>query len=372
MVDEIAYVPLSGGMLPGRKPRLSPAHSGGAGHSVARSAASLVTLPNFLVGPENRLVEVAVRVVMADQANGHNPLVFYGPSGTGKSHLARGLAAEWKALPGRRKVVYTTATDFARKLAEAIETQATDDFRAWYQRAGLLVVEDLGQLAGKHAAQEELIHAIDALIPLGRRVVITASAAPGQIPGIAPMLKSRLLGGLTVPLCSPGPEARRALLYEVAALRGIKLCRSVAGILADGLCVTVPELRGALVQLEASAEINGGKIDAKAARAYLAERNGLQEPSLRDIAVSTARHFSLELSELRSSSRCRPVVTARGVAMYLCRLLTRHGLGRIGDYFGGRDHSTVMHGCRKTERLVKSDPIIRQAVEQLQSKWVTA
>ncbi len=368
MVDGIAYIPLAGEVLAERKPRLSPARNRRAAHPAIAHPA---TLPGFLVGPENRLVEVAVRVVLTDQAAGYNPLVFYGPSGTGKSHLARGLAAEWKALPGQRKAVYTTAVDFARKLAEAIETQATEDFRAWYQRAGLLVVEDLGQLAGKHAAQEELVHAIDALIPLGCRVVVTASTSPGQIPGIAPMLKSRLLGGLTVPLCSPGPEARRAVLYEVAALRGIKLCRNVAGILADGLCVTVPELRGALVQLEASAEITGGKIDAEAARAYLAERNGLQEPSLRDIAVNTARHFSLALSELRSSTRCRPVVTARGVAMYLSRLLTQHSLGRIGDYFGGRDHSTVMHGCRKTERLIKSDPTIRQAVEQLQSKWMT-
>ena len=364
LVDGITYIPLSGRVPNNQKSGAADARAGRSAYSTA--------LPSFFAGPENRLVEVAVRSVLFGSA-GHNPLVFYGPTGTGKSHLARGLAAQWKTLPGpqRSRVIFITAADFARKLADAIETQATDDFRAWYKKAGLLVIDDLGELSEKRAAQEELIHVIDALVPLGRRVVITAPSAPGEMAKITPMLQSRLTGGLTVPLCSPGPVARRAVLRELAIARGIELPETVTRILADGLCATVPELRSALLRLEASTELVGGRIDAQAARDYLTERNGSGQPSLRDIAVASARHFSLKLSELRSSSRCRPVVTARGVAMYLSRLLTQHSLGNIGDYFGGRDHSTVMHGCRRTEQLVKSDPTIREAVEQLRSKWTT-
>ena len=182
---------------------------------------------HFFAGPENRLVEVAVRSVVEEQINGYNPLVFYGPSGTGKSHLAHGLAAAWKARDRRQRVVCTTAVDFARELADAIETQGVDEFRAKHRGAALLVVEDLGMLAtrksGKLNAQEELIHTLDALVAEDRWVVVTASAAPAALPGILPALQSRLTAGLLIPLAPPGVEARLAIFEQLAALRNIPL-----------------------------------------------------------------------------------------------------------------------------------------------------
>ena len=327
---------------------------------------------HFIAGPENRLVEVGVRAVLEGPFDGYYPLVFRGPSGTGKSHLARGLAAAWKAIRGGR-VVYTTASDFAGQLADAIQTQATDEFRAKHRKAALLVFEDVDRLATKRSnkplAQEELIHTLDALLASGRRVVVTASAGTAQLPGMLPGLQSRLATGLTVPLVPPGRDARQTILLELAALQRMKLSRPAAWLLADAFSATVPELCGVLTRLELPARLGGGRIDAKTVRRFLAHRNGLCRPPLGEIATATARHFSLRLSELRSPSRSRAVVTARGVAMYLARHLTEKSLEQIGRYFGGRDHTTVMHACRKTEDLIQTDPARRQAVRQLQQKW---
>ncbi len=328
-----------------------------------------VPTSHFLVGPENRLVEVAVRSVVEKEPNGYSPLVLYGPSGTGKSHLAFGLAAAWKARDRKAKVVCTTAVDFARELAEAIETQDVDDFRSKYREASLLVIEDLGMLAtrrsGKLSAQEELIHTLDVLLAEGRGVIVTLATLPSEASGIVPALQSRLMAGLTVPLAPPGPAARLAVLRQLARVRNIRLSETVARVLADGVSGTVPELAGSLLQLGMPSEAGHGRIDLAAAKRFVAERSDARRPTLHEIALATAKHFSLKLTDLRSSVRRRVLVNARGVAVYLARTLTDESLQQIGSYFGGRDHTTVMHSCRKTEELIESDASIREAVEAL-------
>ncbi len=378
---------------------------------------------NFLAGPENRLVEVAVRAVVGGQADGYNPLVLYGPSGTGKSHLALGLAAAWKdrdvagtrRVPDhrphtacadyikRRRVVCTTAVDFARELADAIETQSVEEFRAKHRGAAMLVVEDLGQLAtrksGKLCAEEELVHTLDALAGEGRWVVVTAVAPPWELPGIVPMLQSRLTAGLVVRLAPPEREARLALLEQLAAILEIELPEPVACVLADGLSGTARDLAGALLELRRMAEADdgpeetgdvcspafrrhpaakppkggttnvgtAGTLDLAAARQYVAGRNRGRQTSVHEIALATARHFSLRLSDLRSPSRRRVLVAARGVAVYLARHAAGHRLEEIGRYFGGRDHTTVMHSYRTTKELIAADPATRAAIDQLRA-----
>lgn len=328
---------------------------------------------DFVVGPENCLVHVAVRSILDGPPNGYNPIVFYGPSGVGKTHLAAGLASAWRAAHRRQKVVYTTAVDFARELADAIETQAVDEFRTKYRSAALLVLDDLSGLvkgkSGKLNAQDELVHSLDSLIDEGGWVVITASVAPGALTGVAPTLQSRLLAGLTVPLLPPGPEARLVILRNLAADLQLDLPAAAAQSLADGLSLTAPELRGVLLQLEIRARARAHPVDIEAVRRFLAERAAGQQPPLKDIAAATAQYFSLKLSDLRGPSRRRALVTARGIAMYLARLSTRESLNQIGKYFGGRDHTTVMHSCQKTATLLKADPAIRRAIEELQQQW---
>ncbi len=354
MANGVVTIPLPGLPLAGD---LSP-------HDNHRGPTTL----EFFVGPENCLIEPAIAGVLGRQPTPYNPLVLYGPSGTGKSHLARGLAATWKLNFPQSRVAYTTAVDFAREMADAFETQAVEDFRTRYRGVSLAVFEDVGELAAKPAAQEELIRTLDAVIQQGGQVVVTAASTPREIAGFPPALQSRLSAGLCVPLALPGPDTRLAILERWSNLREIEMAESILKLLAEGLAGTVPELLGAVLQLEVPAREEGRPIDARQIRDFLAERDSIVRPKLRDIATLTARQFALHLSDLRGKSQRRAAVVARGVAIYLCQQLTRENRTRIGEYFGGRDRATVLHACRKTEELLQTDPAIRQAMDQLQRK----
>jgi len=323
----------------------------------------------FLAGPENRLAEAAVRAVFDGPSPHYNPLVFYGKSGTGKSHLAQGLAAAWHARRPRKRVEVTHAKDFARELLDAVEAQAVEDLRLRFRTADLVVFEQLDLLAEHRAAQEELIATLDVLLAEGRQVVGTASAAPGQLTGLLPGLRSRLCAGLTVPLAPPGPAARLALLERLAAEQDITIDAPAVRLLAEGVAGTVPELLGALRQLQFDASSDGGHVGAERVRRFLAGRGSSSPPSMAEIAAATARCFSVTVSDLRSPSRVQAVVTARDVAMYVVRQLTGETLQCIGRHFGGRDHTTVLHGCRKVELLTDRDPAIRETVQTLLKKW---
>jgi chromosomal replication initiator protein len=351
LVDGVTEIP-----LPGRPLRFE----------LPTGAEEKLVLREFVAGPENRLVVVAVRSVLNDVSCPYSPVVFYGASGTGKSHLAMGLATLWRACFPKQPVVYATTTDFARQLADAIQTKTADDFGTRYRRAALLVLEQLDQLAGKRATQRELTTTLDRLHQSGGRAVLTTSRAPAELPGIAPSLQTRLVAGLAVPLASPGRDARLIILRRLAKLRHVKLSDQAAGALRDGLSGTVPELLAALGRLETSARADSGLIDLEAARRYLGERHGCRQPSLRDIASGTARQFSLTLGDLRGRSRRRTVATARAVAMYVARNMTDATLQQIGRYFGRRDHTTVAHGCRETEHRLGTNPEVRHAVLELE------
>jgi len=356
-MDGVVEIPLPGQPMAGL-----PGSNGERNPSAA--------LRQFFAGPENRLAKAAVEAVLSDRPASYCPVVFYGQSGTGKSHLARGLATQWKVEHRRSKVVYTTSDDFAREMLDAIETHAMDDLRARHRKAALLVFEDIQRLGGKPAVQEEFIHTLDALISRERGVVVTAAAPPARLTELTPALRSRLGSGLMVPLVPPAAATRLAILRRLAAQRNIALPEAGVEMLAEGFRGTVPELAGALIRLAMPARMDGHGISLDEVRSCLAERDSARRPRLPQIAAATARFFSLKVSDLRSRSRRRAVVIARDVAMYVSRRRTRMSLERIGDYFGGRDHSTVMHGCRKTEGLLESDPAIREAVEQLQGKCV--
>jgi len=321
----------------------------------------------FILGPENQLVEVAVRAVLDGQLPQYNPIVFYGASGTGKSHLSRGLLQAYKSQ-SKRPGVYVTASDFARELKDAFETNGVEDFRSKYRHVGLLVVEDLARLSDKAAAGEELVGTIDACVAAGNRVILSAGVAPEQLTELHPRLVSRLVAGLSVPLVPPAVETRVELIQRFAEMRKMRVDEAAVRRLADGLAVTAGELLGALMQLWMGAEVECRAIDEEAVQEYLKLHRGCVPPPMQRIAQATARHFSLRVQELRGPSRRQGVVTARGVAMYLARLLSRQSLGQIGHYFGGRDHTTVLHACRKTAALTRSEPGIHQAVAELKEK----
>jgi len=281
--------------------------------------------------------------------------------------LAAGLVGTWRQRLGQRGAVYVPAVDFAREWTDAIEAQATEEFHSRYRRAQLVAIDDVDVLTSKPAVQQELLHTLDALAAVGGRLVLTCTLAPGQVAGLLPALQSRLVGGLVVPLAQPSRETRLAVVARFAQLRGIDLAEESAALLADGLPGPLSALWAAVVHLELSARLDEGKVPEQRVGEYLAQLTTAQ-PSLRDIAAATARHFSLRLGDLRSASRRRVVVVARDVAMYLARTLTGISFEQIGMYFNGRDHSTVSHGCWKTAELLKSDPALRSAVDQLRQQ----
>jgi len=355
---DIVCIPLPSGSLTGPKgPPRDPLCVGITTH--------------FVVGPENRLVEAAIQTVRDEVASGlgareFNPLVFYGPTSTGKSHLALGLAAVFRERWGPASVVLIDAVDFARRLTDAMEAQSIETFRQRFAEARLVVVEDVTRLAERTAAQRELLYVVDEAVSAGHRIVVTASLAPGQWPQILPGLQSRLAAGLSVPVALPGREAREVILRQLARQRGMVLADAGVEVLANAPGVSVRELAGALAALAAESQTAGATVDAVAARRWLGRADRGPSIGLTEIAMATARSFGLTVGQLRSRTRRREVVTARDVAMYLARELTRENLKRIGEYFGGRDHTTVLHGCRKAKTLLETEPAVHEAVTQLE------
>jgi chromosomal replication initiator protein len=268
----------------------------------------------------------------------------------------------------------TTAVDFARELAEAIESQGIEEFRAKYRQASMVVFEDLGELGQKRSeklsAQEELIHTLDDLVRRESWVILTCSKSPAEMNDILPGLQSRLMAGLTVPVAPPESETCLTILEHVAQSRQLHLPKSAALTLAKSFRGTVPELLGVLTQLEVPARREGTTIDSRTVRHFLDEKHRQESPEIPQIAAAAAKHFHLKLSELRSSSRQRAVVNARAVAIYLARQITHASFEQIGEYFGGRDHTTMMHSCRKMEELLHDDPAFRREIEQLEKKIV--
>ena len=327
------------------------------------SAVSDGRLAEFIAGPENRLLTTAIESVLAEAAHLYNPLVLYGPSGSGKSHLAHGLVHWWRRHYRDEQAVLLTGAEFAEQLSEAVSRQEVDAWRTKLRACGLLVVEDVGELAGKRTAQQELVHTLDAIWEHDGFVVVTARGLPNHLSTLVAALRGRLSGGLAVPVALPGPAARRGLLERFAAARGLGLEPRAAQTLADGLTTSAVGLLAALMEIQLRAAAS--KIDVHEASRFVAERSGGERPTMPAIATLVARLYGLKVSELKSPSRRQAMVTARGVAMVLSRELADKSLGQIGTYFGGRDHTTVLHACRRTEKLLKKDPATRQAVAEL-------
>ncbi len=351
---------------------------------------------DFIAGTENRLPALAIEALLHGQPGQFNPLVIVGPSGTGKTHLARGLAEYWTAqnMAAAGRVLYFTGSDFANQLKTAIDAGDVRPFQNRLRATALLVIDDLTQLQSRRLAQQELIHTLDAVIDHGGQIVATSHTPPERITAFPVDLRGRLVAGLIAPLVPPAAAARMVIVEQLAQSRSIPINSLAARALADGLYETAPELLGALLELdmrsrltlecevetaeqadavsaatrrlsEIACAIAPREIDSRTVRHWLAERRLQRQPSLGTIARLAAKHFGLRVAELQSPSRQRAVVQARGIAMYLGRQLTAKSLDQLGKHFGGRDHTTVLHSYRSIEERLRSDPAVRRAVSDI-------
>lgn len=338
---------------------------GSAAASPALGGAAGARTSQFVAGPENLLAAEGLRPYFDRSSDtSYSPLVLYGPHGSGKSHLMHALAAAWQRDYPQAKIICQSAAAFAQDYAAAVADDTVDAWRQQVRSSDLLLIEDIGRLASKQAAQQELASTLDAMADREALVVISARTLPTHWTTLLASLRSRISAGLVVPLALPRPATRRAILEQVSTQRGVALPPAVVRKLADRVDGSVNDLIAAVLEFAFRADNAAEVPDAGSLDQHLEER-ATDGPSLRTIATRTAKHFGLKLTDLKCASRQKQFVAARSLAMYLARQLTTTSYEQIGRFFGGRDHTTVIHGCRRTEELLSRDATTRQAVADL-------
>ena len=323
-------------------------------------------IPEFFFGPENALLSAAVEPLVRGDKCPFQPLVFVGPSGVGKSHLASGIAASATNHP----ILHLSAADFAREATAVTNPVDAADRHRTLHAVETLILEDVHQLKKKPAAQAALSTLFDALVARGATVIVTSDRLPAKLEGFSPALVGRLSSGLVVTLSPPCPAVRKAMIAHIADCEGLSISSGATERLSTAPLASWNELRGALLALRFASGQNNTPIRATDVRRYLAEKPDPDTPEIRDIAIAAAKHFGLSLSDLRSASRRRTVVDARNITAHLARTHLGQSLQQIGQYLGGRDHTTILHGIRKVDEQLERDPALRQTLDELMQSIV--
>lgn len=322
---------------------------------------------NFVVGKSNQLGLAAATQVAENPGGAYNPLFIYGGVGLGKTHLMHAVGnALCQRKPGA-KVVYLHSERFVADMVKALQLNAINDFKRFYRSVDALLIDDIQFFAGKERSQEEFFHTFNALLEGGQQIIVTCDRYPKEIEGLEERLKSRFGWGLTVAIEPPELETRVAILKRKADQVGINLPNDAAFFIGQRIRSNVRELEGALKRVIANAQFTGAEISVELVREALKDLLALQDRlvSIDNIQRIVAEYYKIKVSDLHSKRRSRSVARPRQVAMYLAKELTHHSLPEIGEVFGGRDHTTVLHACRKIKELLESDADIKEDVKNL-------
>lgn len=321
---------------------------------------------SFLVIEENRFAFAATMQLRTGEASRPCRLVTVtGASGVGKSHLARQLVREAVAADDRLVDIHFTAAEFASQLASASNARCIPEFQQSLRRAGLLVVEDLQALEDRNESQQQLLALLDEVISQGGRVLLTANKPVGELRSLSPKLVNRCHGGVCAEMAMPGTGSRTTLLSHFASALQVPVQEELLRLLAKHLPVSPRELHGALLKLRSLAGGNRARLDQQTAMQVIQELSESPGPSMQDIARSVSQEFAISLTDMRSPGRVQSVVVARQTAMYLARHTGRHSFTSIGDYFGGRNHATVLHACRRAAEQLEADASYAQRVRNI-------
>ena len=318
----------------------------------------------FLVLPENRFAFEAVATVGEEPVRS---IYLYGPSGVGKSHLARHAVRLFLSRRPAARVEHVTAAEFAAEFAEASSRRAIPLFQAATRDFDMLVIEDLQVLDRRRETQVQLLALCDELASTGCQLLWTSRNSPGDMPHFSRKLVTRFRAGVTAQIRQPGPSSRARLLKHFAQSRQLALPQEAAEILAKGLPVSPRELWAALAQVESISRQHRKPVDSDLVRRFLQKEVAPPKPRLEEISRAVARQFGISSAQLRSRQQTRGVVVPRQCAMLAARQLTDESLEKIGKFFGGRDHTTVIHACRRLRELLAQDPELSLNLSQIEA-----
>ncbi|HEX6972716.1 MAG TPA: chromosomal replication initiator protein DnaA [Limnochordia bacterium] len=326
------------------------------------------TFDTFVVGSANRFAYAACLAVAERPAAVYNPLFIYGGVGLGKTHLMQAIGHYVRAAYPRLRVVYVSSETFTNDLVTAVQRRSMVDFRNKYRSVDILLIDDIQFVGGKESTQEEFFHTFNALHQSDKQIVLSSDRPPREISTLELRLRSRFEQGLTTDIQPPEFETRVAILRKKAETDDLRVPDEVLAFIAKNISSNIRELEGALIRIVAQSTLHNIPITLE-----------LAEKALRDLGVTAAarpitieriqklvaEHFGLRPEEMRTKKRTRSIAFARQVAMYLAREVTDASLPQIGEEFGGRDHSTVIHACDKIRAEIASDPALASTVREL-------
>ena len=326
------------------------------------------TFEAHIGGKSNQLARAAARQVGENPGKAYNPLFLYGGVGLGKTHLMQAAGNMVLHNNPSAKVVYVHSERFVADMVKALQHNAISEFKRYYRSLDALLIDDIQFFSGKEHSQEEFFHTFNTLLEGQRQVIITSDRFPKEITGVQERLISRFGSGLTVPIDPPELETRVAILQHKATIKGVHLSDDVAFFIARQIRSNVRELEGALHRLVASSGFTGRPIDIELTREALRDLLVFQERrvTVQNIQKTVAEYFKMRVSDLHSKRRNRQITRPRQIAMALSKELTSMSLPEIGDAFGGRDHTTVLHAQRKVKELIGSDARVREDYQNLQ------
>ena len=325
------------------------------------------TFESFVEGKSNELARAAATQVADNAGRSYNPLLLYGGVGLGKTHLMHAVGNALLQKNPNAQILYLHSQRFVQNMVKALQSGTMDQFMKLYRNVDALLIDDIQFFAKKMRSQEEFFHVFNGLLERDKQMVLTSDKYPREIDGLEERLQSRFVYGLTVEVEAPDLETRVAILMKKAEVEGVRLEQDVAFFMSERIRSNVRELEGALRRVIANARFTGSRITVDQVKRTLRDLFAIQgrQVSIENIQKVVAEYFNIKISDLLSKRRNRSIARPRQVAMALAKELTSHSLPEVGDAFGGRDHTTVLHACRKIDSLKGSSPDVSEDYKNL-------
>jgi chromosomal replication initiator protein len=327
---------------------------------------------NFVTGPCNRLPHAACVAVAEQPGKAYNPLFIHGGVGLGKTHLLQAVCQKLLERDPHARILYLSCDSFINQFINAIETGEMNQFRYRYRNVDMLVIDDIHFLAGRDRTQEEFFHTFNTLYQGHKQIILSADCPPSEIPELEERLVSRFNWGLVARIDKPCYETRMAILQIKAKMRGMTLPDDVLCYVAAKIESNTRELEGAITKIQGMAMLQQGNIDLELAKAALGEAVTPEQKriTIQQILDIVTKYYNVRLSDIQSKKRHKSIAFPRQVCMFLARKHTHYSLEEIGGYFGGRDHTTVLHAIRTVDEDTKADPHIADQLTQLETQLV--